>query len=1000
MKKTIISILLLTVTGFPVMYHANSIETVTTQKKENMVSITRVFDKLSKTAKIPFLYSSSDFKGILVDESAISYSSLEQTLNYLKSRYPVEYEIKNNTVVLRKTNTKTVSFREISNFPGEMDTILPKEKKIDEVIIIGYGKVKKSDATGSLTTVKIDEENDGNPVSAQDALTGKAAGVNIISPGGAPGAGAAIRIRGGSSLSASNDPLIVIDGIAIDNSSISGSSNILGMINPNDIESYTVLKDASSTAIYGSRASNGVIIITTKKGSKKTRHQYSSTTKISYNPKMPEVLNGDEYRAFIQERFSGNNTVINGLGTYNTDWQKQIYRTSVSNDQNFSMTGAVKEIPYRLSLGYTNQEGIIRKNAYERMNLSLALNPSFFDKHLNINLNYKPSIENNDFISNPAGGAISFDPTRPVYDNSTQYGLGYFIWTDAAGRPITLAGANPVSILNLRKDKAQVIRHIGNIQMDYKIHGFEDLKLNVNAGFDLLKSDGDVFVPDNAPLAWTSIGSDGQGLLQNYGQKKENLQLEIYANYTKTIADKHKIDVMGGYSWQKFWKNSWDHQTNLTGTKIYKPYLSVPTEYLLLSFYGRLNYTFKDKYLFTATLRNDGSSRFSKDNHWGLFPSAAFAWKINEENFLKDSGLFSDLKLRLSYGKTGQQDIGGDYEWMQTYTSSQPNALYQLGNQFYQTIRPNGYDPNLKWETTSTYNIGLDFGILRNRISGTVEVYKRTTDDLLNKISVAAGSNLTNMIFTNIGSMENKGLELSLNTIPVKNENWQWNLDVNMTWSKSKITKLTLVDSPNYGVNIGNVSGSTAGTIQIHSVGYAPYTFVLYQQEYDADGKPIEGKYKDGGLVKSKNPMPDSFFGISSKLSYKDWYFGFNGHANFGNYVYNNLKSKDYKSKVYSGNGTYSNILSYTADHGFENLQLYSDFFLEDASFFRMDNVTLGYNFKNISDKFDLGMNLSVQNAFVITNYSGIDPEVFLGIDNNIYSRPRSFLFGLNVNFK
>lgn len=995
MKKTVISIALLFAVSIPILHYGQTSKTtLSAQKKENLIPISRVFDKLSKSSKVPFLYSASDFKNVMVEESAINYSSLESSLNYLKGKYHFEYEIKNNTVILRKTANKSQA---LNDEVVPLDTLLTKEKKIDEIVIIGYGKVKKSDATGSLTTVKIDTDNDGSPVSAQEALAGKAAGVNIISPGGAPGAGSTIRIRGGSSLSASNDPLIVIDGIAIDNSSTSGSSNILGMINPNDIETYTVLKDASSTAIYGSRASNGVIIITTKKGTKKTKYQYSATTKVSYNPNMLDVLTGDEYRTFIKNFYAGNTSVINGLGKYDTDWQKEIYRTAVSTEQNFSMTGAVKEIPYRLSLGYTNQEGIIKKNAYERMNVSLALNPSFFDNHLNINLNYKPSIENNDFISNPAGGALSFDPTRPVFDSSSKYGLGYFIWTDAAGKPITLAGANPVSILNLRKDESKVIRHIGNIQMDYKIHGFEDLKLNLNTGFDLLKSDGDIFVPDNAPLAWTSIGNDGQGLVEKYIQKKSNLQLDLFANYTKTFSH-HKLDIMGGYSWQRFWKTYDDFQTNLDGKKIYRN-IATKSEYYLVSFYGRLNYSYKDRYLFTATLRNDGSSRFSKENHWGLFPSAALAWKINEENFLKNSSLFSDLKLRLSYGKTGQQDIGRDYEWMQTYTFSQSNALYQLGNQFYQTIRPNGYDPNLKWETTSTYNIGLDFGILNNRISGTVEVYKRITDDLLNKISVAAGSNLTNIIFTNIGSMENKGVELSLNTIPIKQGNWKWNLDVNFTLNKSEITKLTLVDSPNYGVNIGNVSGSTAGTIQTHSVGYSPYTFYLYQQEYDENNKPIEGKYK-GGLVKDKNPTPKSYLGISSKLSYKDWYFGFNGHANFGNYVYNNVKSRDYKTKAYSGNGTYSNILSYTATDGFNNLQLYSDFFLEEASFFRMDNMTVGKNFKTISDKFDLGINVSVQNAFVITKYSGIDPEVYLGIDNNIYSRPRSFLFGLNINFK
>lgn len=993
MKKTVISIVLLAAIGTPVHFYGESIKNNPISKEvDKMVPISRVLDKLSKSTKMPFLYSSTDFQDILVDENGIDYSSLQSSLRFLKSKYPLEYEIKFNTVVLRKTKRAQ---KEI--FAAITDTIPQQEVKIEEVVLIGYGKVKKSDATGSLTTVKLDSENDGNPVSAQEALAGKAAGVSVTSAGGAPGEGATIRIRGGSSLSASNDPLIIIDGIAIDNSSTSGSSNLLGMINPNDIDTYTVLKDASSTAIYGSRASNGVIIITTKKGSKKTRIQYSSTAKVSYNPRQLDVLSGDGYRNFMISYYAGNNAVINGLGKYSTNWQDEIYRTSVSNDQNFSMTGALKDIPFRLSLGYTNQEGIINKNAYERMNLSLAINPSFFDKHLNVNINYKPSIENNDFISNPASEAVSFDPTRPVYDSSTPYGLGYFIWTDASGKPITLAGSNPVSTLDLRKDQSQVFRHIGNLQADYKIHGFEDLKLNINTGFDILKSDGDVFVPDNSSLAWTSIGRDGQGLKEVYSQRKNNLQLDAFANYTKTISN-HKIDIMGGYSWQHFWKNYADNQTNLTGNKIYKDIMS-KSEYYLVSFYGRLNYTFNDKYLFTATLRNDGSSRFSKDNHWGLFPSAAFAWKIKEENFLKDSNFFFDLKLRLSYGKTGQQDIGGDYEWLQTYTYSQANALYQFGNQYYQTIRPNGYDPNLKWETTSTYNIGLDFGILNNRISGAVEVYKRTTDDLLNKISVAAGSNLTNMIFTNIGSMENKGLELSLNTIPVKTSDWVWNLDANFTINESKITKLTLVDSPDYGVNIGNVAGSTAGTIQIHSVGYAPFTFNLYEQEYDANNNPIEGKYK-GGLVKGKNPTPKAYFGISSKVSFKDWYFGFNGHANLGNYVYNNIKSKDYKTKAMSENGSYSNILSFTAESGFNNLQLYSDYFLEDASFFRLDNMTFGHNFKNLSDKFDLGVNLSVQNVFVLTKYSGLDPEVYSGIDNNIYSKPRSFLFGLNVNFK
>ncbi|WP_442589527.1 SusC/RagA family TonB-linked outer membrane protein [Pedobacter sp. AW31-3R] len=895
--------------------------------------------------------------------------------------------------------------------------VLTEDKKLlNDVVVIGYGTVKKKDATGAISTINPDGFNKGSQINAQDALLGKIAGVNITPGSGAPGDGGTIRIRSGSSLSASNDPLIVIDGVPIDNTSIQGSSNILGIINPNDIESYTVLKDASSTAIYGSRASNGVIIITTKKGSRSGAMalNYSNNFTTGSITKKIDVLNGDEYRAFITTHNAASPTVIAGLGTANTDWQDEVFRTSFGQEHNLGISGNLKAIPYRISLGYNNQNGIIKTNNYERFTGSLNLSPTFLDNHLKVNMNVKGSHETNrDADENVLASVLTFDPTRPVFEsNANNYGLGYFTWLSSTGTPLTIADANPVAALDLRNSTSKINRSIGNASIDYKIHGLEDLRFNLNLGYDVLKSKGHELIEDNAPATYVAVKKDGQGLDHTYTQKKDNQLMDFYANYTKQLGI-HNLDVLVGYGWQHFTSSLNDTQLNRRAEQLFDP-THYESENYLISFYGRLNYSIASKYLFTATLRSDGSSRFTKENRWGYFPSAAFAWRMNQEDFMKNSTVVSDLKLRLSYGQTGQQDIGSDYPALSTYTASYNNSRYQLGDEWYTTYRPNGYDPNIKWETNETFNLGLDFGFLNNRITGSVDAYRRNTTDLLNQIPVAAGSNLATEIYTNVGSMKNSGIEFAINTVPVSATNFKWEIGANISHSKSEITKLNTIDAANYGVMIGPVSG-TGKTVQIHSVGYAPYTFYLAQQAYDEQGQPIEGQYvqPDGSvsstatLVRNHSATPSTYLGLTSRFTYKQWDLGFNAHAAFGHSIYNYVAANDHMGSVYEAN-TYKNIQQSTMDSGFEAEQLYSDYFLENGNFFRMDNITLGYTFPKIGKrKSSLSISAAVQNVFVITKYSGLDPEAFyrsgstsyLGIDKNLYPRPRVFMAGLKFNY-
>jgi TonB-linked SusC/RagA family outer membrane protein len=920
---------------------------------------------------------------------------------------------------------------------------------LNEVVVIGYGTRLKKDLTGSVTAITAKDFNRGSVVTPEQLIAGKVAGVQITSNGGAPGSGSTIRIRGGASLSASNNPLIVIDGVPIDNGGISGAANALALINPNDIESFNILKDASATAIYGSRASNGVIIITTKKGkSGKPKFNFNTQNSISTLPKKADVLSPTEFRAYVISH--GTPTQIAIMGNANTDWQDEVYDNAFTTDNNLSVSGSYKTLPYRVSLGYLNQDGILRTGNLQRKSVAITLNPKLFDDHLKIDLNLKGSINNTRFADEGAvGNAVRFDPTQPVFSSSKRFG-GYFEWLDPSSTTglKKLSPLNPVGLLEQRTDKSEAKRSIGNIQIDYKVHFLPDLHVNVNLGYDISRGEGTTYIPDSAASSYKrSPDAKHSGVNNKYLQKKSNTILETYLNYVKDIKSiDSRIDATVGYSYQDFLttainaerdpngplyqridgsldtaKNNgqrWSPFSDRTVDGYLVSWPSFPTdkpENILISFFGRLNYSFKGRYLLTATLRRDASSRFPEANWAGWFPSGAFAWRIKEEDFLKNSNILSDLKLRLGYGVTGQQDGIGNYDYLSTYAVSNAQAQYQLGNTFYALYRPTPYNPDLKWEETSTYNAGIDYGFSNNRITGSVDVYLKKTKDLLSVIDQPGGSNFTNKILANIGNMENRGIEFTINAQLVKSKLVNWDLGFNITYNKNEITKLTFTNDPKFPGNlVGGIAGGVGSTIQIHSVGYAKSSFYVYQQIYDkTSGKPIEGLFEDrnrDGLINNndlyryKSPDPKAFLGAYSNLNWKKWNVGFSLRANIGNYMYNNRFSNTGVQRNiidplgFLANGS-RNVLA-TNFTGNGDQYLLSDYYVENASFLRMDNINIGYNAGNIISKnTNLRIGANVQNVFTVTKYEGVDPEVFGGIDNNFYPRPRNFTINLNLDF-
>lgn len=879
-----------------------------------------------------------------------------------------------------------------------------KQKEIEQVVLIGYGKQKKTDLTGSIASVTAKDFNGGATSPAQ-LIQGKTPGVQVTNNSGAPGAGASIRVRGTASLNGNNAPLIVIDGVPQDFSGINGASDPLSLINPNDIESFDILKDAASTAIYGNRATNGVILITTKKGTA-GRFKVNFSTLASVSTKMGnvDVLNADEYREFVNAY--ANDNYKSKLGNANTNWQDKIYQAAWGTDNNLVFSGGVKGLPYRLSLGYNHQNGIVKTNEFKRTSVGLNLNPKFFDNHLTVNVNLKGTYTDNKFL--PDGiisSATYFDPTQPVYSGNSNYG-GYYEWLLNGGLNVN-ANANPLAMLDANRKISTVYRALGNIQLDYKFHFLPDLHFNVNAGYDYAKGEG-----VNRVYAQYKAGFANGGQYNEYSQEKKNKLLETYFNYTKKVSVVN-MDLTAGYSYQDFYTDT-PASTTYYGKSTIIPTASLHSanQTTLLSFYGRAIFTIANKYIINASVRRDGSSRFfngTKDYVWGNFPGVSLAWRLDQESFLKGTGI-NTLKLRGGWGKTGQQELPISYGAFAKYSPSQIGAEYQFGigqDSYFTMYRPDVYNPYLTWETTTTKNLGLDFGFANNRISGSVDVFRKDTEDLLVYSPIAAGD-LSNFNWLNVGNIKNEGIEGVLNLVPVKNENTTWELSFNATHYKPIVTKLIENASNDYFIATGGISGGVGNTIQAHAVGYNPNSFLVYQQVYDASGKPLDGVYVDrngDGVISAqdkyyyKSTTPDAILGFSTKLAHKNWDFSMSGRAVLGNYVYNNAASNSSINSALT-NEYLQNVYSTAKTYAFKGNELFSDIYVENASFFRLDNVNLGYNFKDFMSKgYSLRVYGMVQNVFVISDYSGIDPEVFGGIDNGYYQMPRVYSLGFNFQF-
>lgn len=884
-------------------------------------------------------------------------------------------------------------------------------KALADVVVIGYGTARKSDLTGSVATVKAKDFNKGLVSSPEQLINGKVSGVQIMSNSGSASAGSTIRVRGGASLNASNDPLIVLDGVPLEQGGISGnSSNFLSMINPSDIESMTVLKDASSTAIYGSRASNGVIIITTKKGQQGgLKVNFNTTNSMQTRAQMVDMLSHDDFVNVINQFGTDNQKSL--LGNANTDWNDEVYRTAFGTDNNLSLSGSIgKYWPFRVSAGYYNQSGLVRKDNVERWTGNVVLTPSFFQDHLKLTINAKGTLNNNSFNN---GGAVwaaaTFNPTIPVYSGNSNYG-GFNEALDADGYPVNAGVRNPRGLVDLYDSKSKVSRFIGSMDVDYKVHFLPDLKLHATIGADYAKGDGTIYVPGYAAQSFNKdeslSGSD-----YKYGpQKNENRLLTLYANYAKYFENiKSNVDLTAGYDYQ-FWKSTTPlyYTKSAAGTTLSTVKAS-DYRHVMLSYYGRVNYSFDGKYLLTATVRRDASSRFSKDTRWGTFPSVALGWTLTEEPWLKDNQVVSNLKLRASYGVTGQQEGIGNYNYLPVYTSSVTGAEALINGQYITTYRPEAYVSDLKWETTTSWNFGLDFGFLNGRIGGAIDFYTRKTKDLLASVPTAAGTNFSKTILTNVGNVDSKGIEVSLNATPVQTKDWEWNLSYNFTWQNMKVKNLSLTQGGSQ-TNVKVGPSIDAYQFQVLSEGYEPYMFYVYHQLYDSEtGKPIEGAYadlngdgeiNDADLYRYHSPAPKYIMGLSTSLRYKQLTLGMSFRANIDNYVYNGMgMSTGAWETVSYNNSQLNNLNASFLKTGFKTRQYLSDYYVENASFLKLDNLSLSYNVGKINKWASLTVSAMVQNVFTITGYSGTDPEVPNGMDNSFYPRPRTYSVSLGLQF-
>lgn len=922
-----------------------------------------------------------------------------------------------------------------------IDIVLaPDITALSEVVIVGYGQQEQKDVTGVVTAVNSENFNKGAIMSPDQLITGKIAGVQITQNSGEPGGQSSIRIRGGTSLNASNEPLYVIDGVPIDNSAfnpggLSGGRNPLNFINPNDIESFTVLKDASAAAIYGSRAANGVIIITTKKGK-------SGTPVITYDgwvsnaqiAERLEVFNGDQFREIIAAKAPKH---LGKLGTSNTDWQDEIYQTAMGQNHSVTISGGTDKFGYRASVGHQDQEGIIKTSQTKRTSFSMSLDQRLLDDNLKVTVNIKGSRTNDRFSPGVVGAAMEMDPTQPIYDATSPWG-GYFVWKNEAGEYERQATINPVSSLNLVQENGTTNRSIGNIQLDYSIKPIPGLSANVNVGYDLANGDRERFQPST----YFAVAADtGEIKIENYSRVSQ--LVETYLNYKRNFEGiRSELDVVAGYSWQNFEsKYPSIRATRLTDNSygVNNPSIANKVEAFnsvlenrLISFFGRVNFTHNNKYILTASLRKDGSTRFSPQNRWGIFPSAAVAWRVIDESFMTGlQNTFSDLKFRVGYGVNGNQEIG-DYLYIPSYSPSTSTAQYQFGSGFVTTLRPNGYDSNLKWEETASFNIGLDYGVLKGRLYGSLEFYQKNTKDLLFERAVPSGSNLTNIILSNIGEVKNTGVELTVNALAVSRPDLTWNVSVNAAYNKNEIIALDGSDDPKFkGYETGGISGGVGNFIQILRVGQPAYSFYVYKQKYESPDVPLvdgEDNNEDGqinladmyedvnndGAVNDQDRRPfhqrapKVLLGLSSTVNFKNVDLSFTLRSNLGGYIYNNVASNTTNFSRANDNFVPRNMLTSVLESNFKNPQYFSDYYIENANFLRMDNITLGYSLHEVlNNKVKLRLYATAQNLFLITNYSGLDPEVSSGtgatlapgIDNNVYPRSRTFIFGVNLSF-
>jgi TonB-linked SusC/RagA family outer membrane protein len=892
-------------------------------------------------------------------------------------------------------------------------SVKPDAQNLNEVVVIGYGSVQKKDLTGSVSTVSSKDFQKGNITSPEQLIAGKVAGVQITSNSGQPGAGSVIRIRGGASLNASNDPLIVIDGIPLSGSAIGGAANPLALINPNDIETFTILKDANATAIYGSRASNGVVLITTKKGrSGAPEINFSTVNSYSTVANTVDVLSAEQLRAYVaanDKAYDDNvaHTYSSLLGKVTTNWQDEIYQNAFSTDNNLSIGGSFKEVPYRVSVGYLDQQGSLITDRLKRASGAFRISPSLFDNHLKIDLNLKGTLSNSHFANTGAvSGAIQFDPTQSVH--ATNPFGNYFEWI-TGNVPNPNAPRNPVGLIRLQNNDAKADRSFGNVQFDYSFHFLPELHANVNLGYDISKGQGWTRVPDFAAQSAATKGS-----MTHFLGNQNNTFIEAYLNYAKQLTGiNSNINVTAGYGYYDNNNKDYSFQAyDAAGNVRSTPKFPFGVEQnKLLSYYGRFNYTLADKYILSATMRADASSKFSEDNRWGYFPSAGFTWRAIGEDFLRDSKVVSDLKLRVSYGETGNKDGIGNYDYLSKYYLNSNTGQYQVGGAFYDYFSPSPYDPDLRWETTQTYNAGIDYGFFKGRVYGSVDVYYKKTKDLLSTIDIPVGVNFSNRLTTNVGNMENKGIEASVNVGVVKTDDWNWDLGFNMAYNKRLVTNLTVNPDPNFKVDAGGITGGTGINIKYNTPNQIPGTFYVYQQVYNENGVPLEGVYADlngDGVINTsdqyyyKSPEPQFLFGFNTSVTYKKWTLSTVVRASLGNYVYDNVSSNlGVRSNILSPSGLVNNANPDVLFTNFSGNQYLSDYYIKNASFLKMDNLGLSFNAGRLSKNSNTNLRISanVQNVFVVTDYNGIDPELSSGIDYNLYPRPRIYSLGVNVGF-